>query len=73
MNARLEQRLLELIHQMDDEQLSQVIYFIEHKDSSPQPKKGLGTLLHEQFKAAGLVNTGFQAPERPIEAERVTF
>ena len=73
MNARLEQRLLELIHQMNDEQLSQVIHFIEHKHSSPQPKKGLGTLLHEQFKAAGLVNIGFQPPERPIEAERVTF
>ena len=73
MNTRLEQRLLELIHQMDDEQLSQVIHFIEQKDPSPQPKKGLGTMLHEQFKAAGLVNTGFQAPERPIEAERVSF
>jgi hypothetical protein len=71
MNAMLEQRLLKLIHQMDDEQLSQVIHFIE--EQSPQPKKGLGTLLHEQFKAAGLVNAGFESPERPIEAERVAF
>lgn len=69
----LEQRLLELIHRMDDEQISQVINFIEQKESSPPPKKGLGTLLYEQFKAAGLVNTVFQSPERPIEAERVTF
>ena len=73
MNAMLEQRIIELIHQLDDEQLGQVIHFIEKNKKYPEPKKGLGTLLHQQFKAIGLADAGFKLPERPIEEERVQF
>lgn len=69
MNAILEQRIIQLIHHMTDEQLNQVILFIEKQE--PQPKQGLGTLLHTQFKTIGL--TDFTPPERPIDEERVTF
>lgn len=73
MNAMLEQQIIDLLHQMNDDELHQVIHFIEKNKIANPPKNGLGTLLHQQFKAAGLVDTDFVLPERPLEVERVQF
>ena len=53
---------------MNDDELHQVIHFIEKNKITNPPKNGLGTLLHQQFKATGLVGGGFVLPERPLEA-----
>lgn len=73
MNAILEQRIIQLIHHLNDEQLNQVIHFIEEQEQHAKPQQGLGTLLHTQFKAIGLTNMDFTPPERPIDEERVRF
>lgn len=73
MNAVLEQRIIQLIHHLNDEQLNQVIHFIEEQEQHAKPQQGLGTLLHTQFKAIGLTNVDFTKPERPIEREIVQF
>lgn len=73
MNAVLEQRIIQLIHHLNDEQLNQVIDFIEEQEQHTKPQQGLGTLLHTQFKAIGLTNVDFTLPERPIDEERVGF
>lgn len=71
MNAMLEQQIIDLLHQMDNDELHQVIHFIEKNKIAHTPKNGLGTLLHQQFKAAGLVDADFVLPERTLEVERV--
>ncbi len=73
MNTVLEQRVITLIHHLSDEQLNQVIHFIEQQEQQAKPQQGLGTLLHAQFKAVGLTSVDFTPPERPIDEERVTF
>ena len=73
MNAVLEQRIIQLIHHLNDEQLNQVIHFIEEQEQHAKSQQGLGTLLHAQFKAIGLTNVDFTPPERPIDEERVRF
>lgn len=55
MNTVLEQRVITLIHHLSDEQLNQVIHFIEQQEQQAKPQQGLGTLLHAQFKAADVV------------------
>lgn len=73
MNAVLEQRIIQLIHHLNDEQINQVIHFIEQQEQHAKLQQGLGTLLHAQFKAIGLTNVDFTPPERPIEQEIVQF
>ena len=73
MNVVLEQRIIQLIHHLNDEQLNQVIHFIEQQEQHAKLQQGLGTLLHTQFKAIGLTNMDFAPPERPIEQKIVQF
>lgn len=63
-NPMLKQRIIELLHQMNDDQLNQIIHFIEKNKNYSEPKKGVGTCLHQQFQAIGLVDAGFNLPER---------
>lgn len=73
MNTKLEQQIIDLLHQMSDDELHQVIHFIEKNKIANTSKNGLGTLLHQQFKASGLVDAGSVLPERSLEAERAKF